>query len=470
WDIFSKVSRDKIERTISPDNLAYVIYTSGSTGSPKGVQVEHKSIVSLSTTCDYISLTDQTVWLSTGSISFDATTIEYWGTLLNGGKLVLTTTDTLLNIILFKTLILENKITTLFMTTSWFHQVVEEDVSVFQSLKYLLVGGDTVLYKYTDKVKKLYPDLTVIIVYGPTENTTFSTSYLIEVTGHTLPIGKPIKDSYAYILDKHMNPAPIGVVGELVVGGSGVARGYLNNKELTNEKFVANPFKAGDRLYKTGDLAKWLPDGNIEFTGRKDDQVKIRGYRIELGEIENALSGLPGIVQSCVLASADEQGNKRLIAYVVMEGGLDKEALQSQLQETLPEYMVPRLWVELDEMPLTSNGKLDRKALPDIDSSAFSTKAYVAPRTETEERLAKIWQELLGIEKVGIHDNFFELGGHSLLATRLVSTIIKEFETEILIKDIFNFVNIGELATYIEHKKIKEKESSDVFYKKKITI
>ncbi|WP_164466160.1 non-ribosomal peptide synthetase [Chryseobacterium carnipullorum] len=470
WDTLSKVSSGKIERTISPDNLAYVIYTSGSTGKPKGVQVEHKSIVSLSTTCDYISLTDQTVWLSTGSISFDATTIEYWGTLLNGGKLVLTTTDTLLNITLFKTLILENKITTLFMTTSWFHQVVEEDVSVFQSLKYLLVGGDTVLYKYTDKVKKLYPDLTVIIVYGPTENTTFSTSYLIEVTGHTLPIGKPIKDSYAYILDKHMNPAPIGVVGELVVGGSGVARGYLNNKELTNEKFVANPFKAGDRLYKTGDLAKWLPDGNIEFIGRKDDQVKIRGYRIELGEIENALSGLPGIVQSCVLASADEQGNKRLIAYVVMEGGLDKEALQSQLQETLPEYMVPRLWVELDEMPLTSNGKLDRKALPDIDSSAFSTKAYVAPRTETEERLAKIWQELLGIEKVGIHDNFFELGGHSLLATRLVSTIIKEFETEILIKDIFNFVNIGELATYIEHKKIKEKESSDVFYKKKITI
>ncbi|SHM85940.1 amino acid adenylation domain-containing protein, partial [Chryseobacterium carnipullorum] len=451
WDTLSKVSRDKIERTISPDNLAYVIYTSGSTGSPKGVQVEHKSIVSLSTTCDYISLTDQTVWLSTGSISFDATTIEYWGTLLNGGKLVLTTTDTLLNITLFKTLILENKITTLWMTASWFHQIAEEDVSVFQSLKYLLVGGDTVLYKYTNKVKELYPELTMVNGYGPTENTTFSTSHIIEITGHTLPIGKPIKDSYAYILDKHMNPAPIGVVGELVVGGSGVARGYLNNKELTNEKFVANPFKAGDRLYKTGDLAKWLPDGNIEFIGRKDDQVKIRGYRIELGEIENALSGLPGIVQSCVLASADEQGNKRLIAYVVMEGGLDKEALQSQLQETLPEYMVPRLWVELDEMPLTSNGKLDRKALPDIDSSAFSTKAYVAPRTETEERLAKIWQELLGVEKVGIYDNFFELGGHSLLAVKLIISVQKEFEMEISIQDVFEYNCIEQLGNYIQY-------------------
>ncbi|WP_164723270.1 non-ribosomal peptide synthetase [Chryseobacterium aureum] len=470
WDLFDQVSRDKVQTIASPSHLAYVIYTSGSTGKPKGVQVEHKSIVSLSMTCDYIRLTDQTVWLSTGSISFDATTIEYWGTLLNGGKLVLTTTDSLLNILLFRTLIKENKVTTLFMTTSWFHQVVEEDISVFQPLKYLLVGGDTVLHKYTDKVKELYPELIVIIVYGPTENTTYSTSYTIGLTGHPLPIGKPIKDSYAYILDQHMNLAPVGVVGELVVGGSGVARGYLNNEELTHEKFIKNPFKAGERLYRTGDLAKWLPDGNIEFIGRKDDQVKIRGYRIELGEVENVLAGLPGVVQSCVLAKTDEQGNKRLIAYVVMEGALDKESFQSQLQEILPEYMVPRLWVELEAMPLTSNGKLDRKALPDIDSSALSAKTYVAPGTETEQRLAVIWQELLGVEKVGIHDNFFELGGHSLLATRLVSTIVKEFETEILIKDVFNFVNIGELATYIEHKKIKEKESTEVLYKKKIRI
>ncbi|WP_126651528.1 non-ribosomal peptide synthetase [Chryseobacterium aureum] len=451
WDLFDQVSRDRIARIASPSHLAYVIYTSGSTGKPKGVQVEHKSIVSLSMTCDYIRLTDQTVWLSTGSISFDATTIEYWGTLLNGGKLVLTTTDSLLKMSHLKALILENKVTALWMTASWFHQVVEEDISVFQPLKYLLVGGDTVLYTYTNKVKELYPELTIVNGYGPTENTTFSTSYTIGLTDHPLPIGKPIKDSYAYILDQHMNLAPVGVVGELVVGGSGVARGYLNNEELTHEKFIKNPFKAGDRLYRTGDLAKWLPDGNIEFIGRKDDQVKIRGYRIELGEVENVLAGLSGVVQSCVLAKADEQGNKRLIAYVVMEGALDKESFQSQLQEILPEYMVPRLWVELEAMPLTSNGKLDRKALPDIDSSALSAKTYVAPGTETEQRLAVIWQELLGVEKVGIRDNFFELGGHSLLAVKLINTIQKEFEMEISIQDVFEYNCIEQLGNYIQY-------------------
>ncbi|OXB20659.1 phosphopantetheine-binding protein, partial [Flavobacterium tructae] len=218
------------------------------------------------------------------------------------------------------------------------------------------------------------------------------------------------------------------------------------------------------------DLARWLPDGNIEYIGRKDDQVKIRGYRIELGEIENALSSLAGINQCCVLAKEDTAGNKRLVGYVVLEGELNKETLQNQLKLCLPEYMVPQLWVTLEKMPLTSNGKLDKKALPDPDGSDLSSSEYVAPRNETEIQLAAIWQNLLGVEQIGIYDNFFELGGHSLLATRLVSMIRKEFEIEITIKDIFEFTRIEELGTYLRHKEIKEKESQDITYKKIITI
>ncbi|CAM1366294.1 amino acid adenylation domain-containing protein [Tenacibaculum xiamenense] len=471
WDeLISTYSTNKVNQGILPSDLAYVIYTSGSTGRPKGVQIEHKNIVSLSTSSDYVELNSNTVWLSTGSISFDATTIEYWGTLLNGGELVLTTAETLLQTASLKALIHEKKVTTLWMTASWFHQLVEEDSSLFASLKYLLVGGDVVLFNYTNKIKEIYPELTIINGYGPTENTTFSTTYTIEITDKSLPIGKPLKNRVAYIVDEAMNLVPVGVEGELVVGGAGVARGYLNNDELTKEKFVASPFNKGERLYKTGDLVKWLPDGNIEFVGRKDAQVKIRGYRIELGEIENTLSNLNSISQCCVLAKETANGTKHLVGYVVSEDAFDKEAIQLQLKEHLPDYMIPSIWVKMDEMPLTSNGKLDRKALPEPDRSDLSSKDYVAPRNETEEKLVAIWQELLEVEKIGVHDNFFELGGNSLLVTRLVSLISKEFKIEVMIKDIFSFVSIDELGTYLDYKKIKEKESSDKVYKKIIKI
>ncbi|WP_281925879.1 phosphopantetheine-binding protein, partial [Flavobacterium collinsii] len=252
-----------------------------------------------------------------------------------------------------------------------------------------------------------------------------------------------------YILDSKLELLPIGVVGELCVGGSGVGRGYLNQEELTREKFIENPLKEGDIIYKTGDLARWLADGTVEFIGRKDDQVKIRGYRIELGEIEKALSSVSGIIHCCVLAKEDTVNSKRLIGYVVVEGKLDRVALQEQLKLSLPEYMVPMIWVELAELPLTSNGKLDKKALPDPDSSDLSTKEYVAPVTDTEHQLVQIWENLLGIEKVGVHDNFFELGGHSLLATRLVSMIRKGLSIEISIREVFEYNTISALATHV---------------------
>ncbi|WP_075344719.1 condensation domain-containing protein, partial [Tenacibaculum agarivorans] len=273
----------------------------------------------------------------------------------------------------------------------------------------------------------------------------FSTTHSIELTQTTLPIGKPIKNSIAYIVDSSMNLVPVGVVGELVVGGSGVGLGYLNNEELTKEKFTLNPFKEGDRLYKTGDLAKWLPDGTIEFIGRKDSQVKIRGYRIELGEIENALSNLVSISQCCVLAKESDNGTKRLIGYVVSEDVFDKEAIQTELKEHLPDYMIPSIWVELEEMPLTNNGKLDRKALPTPTISDISSKEYVAPRNEVETQISVIWQEILGIDKVGVYDNFFELGGHSLLVVQLISRLQKlDFHVEV--KDIFSNPTIAGIS------------------------
>ncbi|WP_075344662.1 non-ribosomal peptide synthetase [Tenacibaculum agarivorans] len=449
WDtLFASYSEDSLAQVISPNNLAYVMYTSGSTGTPKGVQVEHKNVVSLATSCDYVSLDSNTVWLSTGSVSFDAVTIEYWGTLLNGGELILTNRDVLLNTSNLKSLILEKRVNTLWMTASWFHQVVEEDVSMFASLQYLLVGGDVVLFNHTNRLKELYPDVTIINGYGPTENTTFSTTYTINITEDALPIGAPIKNSCAYITDSSMNLVPVGVIGELLVGGSGVARGYLNNRELTNEKFINSPFVAGDRLYKTGDLARWMPDGNIEFIGRKDHQIKISGYRIELGEIENTLSNVPSITQSCVLVKDGINGNKRLVGYVVTEGAFDKEAIQAKLKESLPDYMIPNLWVELTTLPLTSNGKLDRKSLPDPDISDLSTAEYVAPRNEKEQQIVTIWQELLGIEKIGVYDDFFELGGHSLLVVQLISKL-QAVGFHVTVKDIFSNSTIAAISKKI---------------------
>ncbi|WP_189457618.1 non-ribosomal peptide synthetase, partial [Aquimarina muelleri] len=274
-------------------------------------------------------------------------------------------------------------------------------------------------------------------------------------------IGMPVSNTSLYILNDQEHLLPIGVVGELCIGGDQVARGYLNKEELTKEKFKSNPFKEGDRIYKTGDLARWTVDGTIEYIGRKDNQVKIRGYRIELGEIENVLSSLAFIDQCCVLAKEDAQGAKRLIGYVVIEGDLDKTKIQEELKGSLPDYMVPGIWVELDAMPLTSNGKLDRKSLP--DPTELSTKEYVAPRNEIELQLVEIWQELLGVDRVGIYDNFFELGGHSLLATRLVSIIRKKLEIEIEIGDIFEFTSVEQLSSYIHYKVINFSDSTDQY-------
>ncbi|MGY0035043.1 condensation domain-containing protein [Pedobacter sp. NJ-S-72] len=289
-------------------------------------------------------------------------------------------------------------------------------------------------------------------MYGITETTvhvTYQELLPVHLESSQSIIGKPIPTLRAYIFNTSQHLSPIGVVGELYIGGAGVARGYLNLPVLTAEKFVQHALLPGVSLYRTGDLARWNPDGTLEYLGRIDDQVKIRGFRIELGEIESVLEQSGLVRQSVVLAKKDQYGNQYLAGYVVPEGTLNKEEIQNYLRIHLPEYMVPALWVSLEEIPLTVNGKVNRKALPDPDVTALSSKKFVAPRNETEQILANIWQELLGIPQVGIHDNFFELGGHSLLVTRLTAAIRKELAIELAIKDVFVYPVIAALAAHL---------------------
>ncbi|WP_345027369.1 thioesterase domain-containing protein, partial [Flavivirga jejuensis] len=280
--------------------------------------------------------------------------------------------------------------------------------------------------------------------------TVVATNYKVSnILEDNIPIGKPIANTQVYIMDSDHNLLPIGVVGEICIGGSGLARGYLNDPEKTSSSFISNPFVSGGRVYKTGDLGRWLSDGTLEFIGRVDDQVKIRGYRIELGEIESVLSQDSQIKSCCVLAREDVDGNKRLVGYVVVEGDFDKKGIQERLREKLPDYMVPQIWIALSEMPITSNGKIDKKGLPEPDSTQLSAQEYVGPRNERETQLVSIWQELLGIEKIGVHDDFFELGGHSILAIKLISRVNVVLNTVLNISVLFEYSTISSLLENI---------------------
>ncbi|HKH61041.1 MAG TPA: amino acid adenylation domain-containing protein [Flavitalea sp.] len=427
---------------VQVNQLAYVMYTSGSMGRPKGVLIEHGNVVSLVKGVDYVSISQEDILLSTGAASFDATTFEYWAMLLNGGQLVLCNEHRLLDAALLKEEISERKVTTMWFTSSWFNQLVETDISVFTGLKTILVGGEKLSEYHIMKMKTSFPSINVINGYGPTENTTFSLTYQIGEMeeGKSIPIGKPLSNRTAYILNEDLHPVPVGVTGEIYLGGAGVARGYLNSADLTNEKFIEDPFgwNEGEKLYKTGDLGRWLADGNIEYQGRIDEQVKIRGFRIEPDEINSVLQQSNLVSQSVIVVKKDQAGNKRLVGYVVPQTGFNTEAITNYLRSRLPDYMVPNVWVELNSMPLTSNGKVDKKVLPDSDASELVSNKYLAPRNEIETSLIDIWKKLLRVEQVGVKDNFFELGGHSLLGMRLLSVIRKEFGVNIPLVEVFD--------------------------------
>jgi amino acid adenylation domain-containing protein len=460
-------------------NLAYVIYTSGTTGRPKGVMVEQRNVVRLVKNTNYIEFKEGDRILQTGALEFDASTFEIWGALLNGLVLCLLEKENILSPEALKTSILLYKITTLWLTSPLFNQVSTMDIEIFKGLKNLLVGGDVLSPFHINMVRKRFPRLTVINGYGPTENTTFSTTYLIDKEYNaSIPIGKPITNSTAYIVDRYGHLQPPGAVGELVVGGDGVARGYLNNPELMAEKFdqdlwdfqdyhdekkkdnekflgVQGPFfkkvPGRRRLYKTGDLARWLPDGNIEFLGRIDHQVKLRGFRVELPEIERQLENHQAVEGAVVVVRENKNGDKQLCAYVVYGEPTEFTGLREFLAKTLPEYMIPGCFVTLDKIPLTANGKVDRKSLPEpeVDVSC----EYIAPRDEVEKNLVEIWKEVLGWTddtSIGIEDNFFDLGGDSLKATILTAKIYREFQVRITLGQIFQIPTIIGISGFIK--------------------
>ncbi|HLP62580.1 MAG TPA: amino acid adenylation domain-containing protein, partial [Candidatus Deferrimicrobium sp.] len=438
-------------------NLAYIMYTSGSTGQPKGVMVCHRNVVRLVKNTNFVQLHPETRILQTGAPVFDATTLEIWGSLLNGGQLVLTDKETILDVRRLDKVLKENRINTLWLSSPLFNQLMQQSIELFSTLQYLLVGGDVLAPVNIKRVKQRFPGLNIINGYGPTENTTFSTTYLIEKEFETnIPIGQPIANSTAYIYDQNNRLVPLGAVGELVVGGDGVALGYLNNPELTADKFYRSyrSYKTGI-VYKTGDLARWLPDGNIEFLGRIDQQVKIRGFRVELGEIENRLSSHPKVKETLVITREGKAGEeKSLYAYVVPAApytvdSLDLAELREYMTGLLPGYMVPAFLTALEKIPLNPNGKIDRQALPEPLRTGSN---YIAPRDEIEEKLAQIWAEVLNLGKnaIGIDDDFFELGGHSLKATTLVYRIYKELQVNLEIEKVFTHPTIRELGRQLK--------------------
>ncbi|HZR17083.1 MAG TPA: amino acid adenylation domain-containing protein, partial [Verrucomicrobiae bacterium] len=454
WELIAREQRENTASLANARNLAYVMYTSGSTGRPKGVAVPHRAVNRLVINNDFIQLdpTDRIAQVS--NISFDAATFEIWGALLNGAQLVGITRDVALSPKDFAAELREQGITAMFLTAALFNQVASESPGAFQTLRTVIAGGEALDPKWVRSVLKDRPPQRLLNGYGPTENTTFTCCHTISdlpEASFNVPIGKPISNTTAYILDRHLNPVPIGIPGELYTGGDGLARGYWRRPELTAEKFVPNPFDP-DRsswLYKTGDRARFLPDGAIEFLGRIDDQVKIRGFRIELGEIETLLGKHPGVRECVVTVYGNTATEKRLVAYVAAasEPAPNASELRSFLANQLPDYMVPSAFVRIDSMPLTPNGKVDRKALPAPDQGRPKLdRQYLAPRNETESQLVNIWERVLGVRPIGIQDKFFELGGHSMLAVRVIAEIEKVFGRKLRLATIFQAPTIERLA------------------------
>ncbi|MEW6737180.1 MAG: amino acid adenylation domain-containing protein, partial [Acidobacteriota bacterium] len=433
-------------------DLAYVMYTSGSTGEPKGVEVTHRGVVRLVKENHYASFSSEEIFLQFAPISFDASTFEIWGCLLNGSKLVVMPvhTPTLDELELA---IKQQGITTLWLTAGLFHLIVDERLKILQSIKQLLAGGDILSVPQVNKFIRELPDSRLTNGYGPTESTTFACCYDINSiisNGDSIPIGRPIANTQVYLLDRHLQLVPIGVPGELYIGGDGIARGYHNAPDLTATKFLPHPFsyEPGARLYKTGDWGYYLENGVIQFIGRFDNQVKVRGFRIELSEIEAVLAQHTAIMTNTVVVREDKHGEKRLVAYVVCSAGnnLSKEELRQYLAERVPDYMLPTAYVFLDALPLTSNGKVDRRALPvPAQEQAETNTTFSSPRTPEEEILAGCWAQALDLTQVSIDDNFFALGGDSIRAIQMLSRA-HEQGLHCSLQQLFQYQTIRKLA------------------------
>ena len=445
---------DNPETETTSENLAYVIYTSGSTGNPKGVMLTHQGVVNLNEWYSQsFDFNEQSANLIIISFGFDAVQKNIFSVLKTGGKIILPRSEHY-NPDYLSSLIEKHGCTHLNCVPSAFYPLMEtsENYDKIRSLKYVLVGGEaTKKENITDWYQSV--DTKFVNIYGPTECNDITLAYLLskEDDAATIPVGTPVYNAQVYIVDKEMNLVAQGVSGELCIAGDGLSKGYLYQPEMTSEKFIENPFSAAEKVYRTGDLVKMLEDGNIEYLGRIDEQVKIRGFRIELGEIEQQLLKLDTIKEAVVLAQEDANGSKNLVAYLVSESGepLKLTEVKTELLHHLPDFMVPSAIVMLDTMPLTPNDKIDKKALDAMSVVIESSHEYVAARDETEAKLAKIFADVLNVEKVGVYDDFFELGGHSLLATQLVSKVRNVFNVELPLKELFSNANINALKQYL---------------------
>ncbi|MFC8592949.1 amino acid adenylation domain-containing protein [Streptomyces atroolivaceus] len=441
------------ESVLSPDNTAYVIYTSGSTGRPKGVQVTHRNIVRLVHDESHAGLGPGDTVLVVSPLAFDASTFEMWGALANGGRLAFAPPGTPTTAGIAEVL-REQRVTVAFLTTSLFHLMVESCPEALTGLRALLTGGDVLSPGQVRTA--LAHGLPVSNMYGPTECTTFSTgqhAITLEQTARPLPIGPPIAHTTALVTDEDLNPVPYGVAGELLLGGPGVARGYLGRPALTADRFVPDPTGTwpGGRLYRTGDLVRQDPDGVIHFLGRRDHQVKVRGHRIELGEVEAGLNSLPGVRGAAAAVHPGPDGDKQLVGYVSLDERtvFDPAALRSTLRQRVPAFLVPSAWVRLDELPLNANAKLDRAALP-APEGAGTGGEVVAPRTAAERALAEVWAEVLGVERVGAHDDFFLLGGHSLLILRAIALLRERHGLELTVRAFVEHQTLDAVAAAAE--------------------
>ncbi len=465
WELIAERSEDNPDAQTTPENLAYVIYTSGSTGTPKGVMIEHRSVVNFSESAaaEYdIKPTDRV--LQFASINFDASAEEIYPCLTRGATLVLRNDSALASISSFLEKCQEWAVTILDLPTAYWHGLVERlddgGVVLPESLRLVIIGGERAMpERLSVWAKRVASSVRLVNTYGPTEATIVATSHdLTHFKGERreVPIGRAINNARTYILDHRLRPVPIGIPGQLHIAGAGIARGYLNRPDITSQKFIANPFDRDGhgRLYRSGDLARYLSDGNIEFCGRVDNQVKIHGYRIELGDIESAAAGCPAIKGIVVLAREDTPGDKRLVAYIVPasdyastnQADLAQE-VRDFLRRKLPAQMLPSVFVALDEFPINRNGKIDRASLPAPDHERTDmSDAYIKPRDPLEYQLVQIWEELFDIRPIGIRDNFFDLGGHSLLSVRMMDRIEQVIGKKLPLSTLFSGATIENLA------------------------
>ena len=452
-------------------DMAYVIYTSGTTGKPKGVMTTHANVIRVVRDTNYIQLTGRDRVLQLSNYAFDGSVFDIYGALLNGAALILIQREKVLAVDQLGALIKQEQVTVFFVTTALFNTLVDLHIDSFNNIRKVLFGGERVSLEHSKRAMEYVGKGRIIHVYGPTETTVYATYYpiyRIEETPVTIPIGKPISNTLVYILDKNLNPVPIGINGEVYIGGEGTARGYLNHPGLTAEKFIKNPFVKEDILYRTGDLARRLPDenANIEFIGRIDSQVKIRGLRIELGEIESRLIEHQLVKETVVEARGDEKGNKYLYAYIVPQSKVQgagyewDNQLRQYLSQILPNFMVPSFFIPIESIPLTSNGKIDRKALPEPEINRKEN--YAAPRDEIEEKIAEMWVDILGIgkEKISINSNFFKIGGHSLNAVKFTAMMKNEFAVEIPITFLYEKPSIKDISSFIKANEYEEEPVS----------